>query len=701
MAVHTQLQFLLLLFSLFTPFATPLTFNFSTFPNDTTSLFIEGDAYYTDGKRLRLTKSAKEPKLAGNIGRATYSEPFLLRGNVSGKFRLADFTTHFTFVIDSQGNKSYGDGFVFFLAPKGSVLNSILGGGGKLGLPVADLPGGNEYPFVAVEFDIYQNPPPTYLDPPYDHVGVDVNNLRSNITMAWSGDIPNAKINNASISYNSSSKTLSVAYTTLVNDTAGIQKQVMRYLRYVVDLKQYLPDWVIVGFSAGTGDRNALPEIISWNFTSTSIVDEFVDSRDTTPPAAPNPDTVDEQKSRNNNKPLLAVGLGVGLSILVAAFALVWFIFRRKSVAGRNVEDTMMVLDNEFERGTGPMKFMYSVLARATNNFDEGEKLGEGGFGGVYRGFIRDLNAFVAVKRVSKGSKQGLKEYAAEVRIIGRLRHRNLVQLIGWCHENGELLLVYELMPHGSLDSYLFKAGSFLNWEVRYKIALGLGSGVLYLHEGCEQCILHRDIKASNVMLDLNFNVKLGDFGLARLVEHEKGSLTTIVAGTRGYMALDYVVSGKASKESDVYSFGVVALEIACGRKSMDFDLENSRIILVDWVWGLYGEGKLIEAADPKLCGDFDERQMECLMIVGLWCAHPDYTCRPPIQQAIQVLNFKDQLPTVPAIMPMAPSFARPVMTFSDTISGSETDHTKSSKSDITNSSGLSSYSANDNSSPL
>lgn len=133
----------------------------------------------------------------------------------------------------------------------------------------------------------------------------------------------------------------------------------------------------------------------------------------------------------------------------------------------------------------------------------------------------------------------------------------------------------------------------------------------------------------------------------------------------------------------------------------MDFDLENSRIILVDWVWGLYGEGKLIEAADPKLCGDFDERQMECLMIVGLWCAHPDYTCRPPIQQAIQVLNFKDQLPTVPAIMPMAPSFARPVMTFSDTISGSETGHTKSSKSDITNSSGLSSYSANDNTSPL
>ncbi|PRQ31181.1 putative protein kinase RLK-Pelle-L-LEC family [Rosa chinensis] len=513
--------------------------------------------------------------------------------------------------------------------------------------------------------------------------------------MAWSGDIPNAKINSASISYNSSSKNLSVAYTTFVNDTAGIQKQVIRYLNYVVDLKQYLPDWVIVGFSAAAGDRIALSEIISWNFTSTSIVDEIVHATDTAP-ATRNPDTV-EQKSRNNNIPRIAVGLGVGGSILVAGLALVWFIFRRKRQALKNDERSMVALNDEFERGTGPRKFLYSELARATSNFDEGDKLGEGGFGGVYRGFIKDLNTYVAVKRVSKGSKQGLKEYAAEVRIIGQLRHRNLVQLIGWCHENGDLLLVYEFMPHGSLDSYLFKAEGFLNWEVRYKIALGLASGVLYLHEGCEQCILHRDIKSSNVMLDLNFNVKLGDFGLARLVEHERGSLTTIVAGTRGYMALDYVVTGKASKESDVYSFGVVALEIACGRRSMDFDLESKRINLVEWVWQLYGEERLIEAADPKLCGDFDEKQIECLMIVGLWCAHPDYNFRPPILQAIQVLNFKEQLPILPAIMPMAPSFARPVRPLSDTISGSEIGLPKSSNI----SSKLASSSANYHSSPL
>ncbi|KAK9933933.1 hypothetical protein M0R45_021102 [Rubus argutus] len=260
-----------------------------------------------------------------------------------------------------------------------------------------------------------------------------------------------------------------------------------------------------------------------------------------------------------------------------------------------------------------------------------------------------------------------MKEYAAEVRIISRLRHRNLVQLIGWCHEK-KLLLVYEFMTNGSLDSHLFKQKSLLSWEVRYKIALGLASGLLYLHQEWEQCVLHRDIKSSNVMLDSNFDAKLGDFGLARLVDHGKPSQTTIVAGTRGYMALEYVTTGKASKESDVYSFGVVALEIACGRKPIDVSLEANQIEMVEWVWELYGRGKVNEAADPKLCGRFDEQQMECLMIVGLWCAHPNYNFRPSIQQAIKVLSFEAALPLLSSEMPVA-TFPLPM---SLSISGSK-----------------------------
>nr|GFA49126.1 L-type lectin-domain containing receptor kinase IX.1-like [Tanacetum cinerariifolium] len=241
--------------------------------------------------------------------------------------------------------------------------------------------------------------------------------------------------------------------------------------------------------------------------------------------------------------------------------------------------------------GTGPKRFTYHELAQATGDFAENEKLGEGGFGGVYKGFLKDSNTFVAVKRVSKSSKQGIKEYASEVRIISRLRHRNLVQLIGWCHQKGELMLVYEYMENGSLDSHLFKAKSLLTWDARYKIAHGLASALLYLHEEWEQCVLHRDIKASNVMLDSNFNAKLGDFGLAKLVDHEKGSQTTMLAGTLGYMAPECVVTGKA---------------------------QENQIRLLEWVWGLYGTGTLLQAVDPRLGLDFKEEEIKHLMMVGL-----------------------------------------------------------------------------------
>ncbi|PIN10972.1 Non-specific serine/threonine protein kinase [Handroanthus impetiginosus] len=210
-------------------------------------------------------------------------------------------------------------------------------------------------------------------------------------------------------------------------------------------------------------------------------------------------------------------------------------------------------------------------------------------------------------------------------------------------------------MPNGSLDYHLFGRRSQLSWTLRYKISIGLASALLYLHEEWEQCVLHRDIKSSNVMLDSNFNVKLGDFGLARLMDHELGPQTTGVVGTLGYLAPEYVSTGTASKESDVYSFGVVALEIATGRKSVDKQLEKG---LVEWVWDLYGNGQLISAADERMQMDFEPKQVECLMIVGLWCAHPDRTLRPSIRQANRVLGFEADLPQLPTKMPIAMYYA-------------------------------------------
>ncbi|MFS7922774.1 putative protein kinase RLK-Pelle-L-LEC family [Helianthus anomalus] len=301
-----------------------------------------------------------------------------------------------------------------------------------------------------------------------------------------------------------------------------------------------------------------------------------------------------------------------------------------------------------------PRRFSYHELARSTVDFAETEKLGEGGFGGVYKGFLKDLSMWVAVKMASRTSKQGIKEYVSEVRIISRLRHRNLVQLIGWCHEKGELLLAYEFMENGSLDLHLFKGKSMLTWNSRYKIAHGLASVLLYLHEEWEQCVLHRDIKSSNVMLDSNFNVKLGDFGLAKLVDHEKSTQTTTLAGTFGYMAPEYLFTGRSTKESDVFSFGVVALEIACGRKATDYISLEKQIRLVEWVWELYGNDSTLEAVDPSLGSEFDEEEVRRLMSIGLWCVHPDSEFRPSMRQGIKVLNSEASMPLLPSKMPIA-----------------------------------------------
>ena len=262
---------------------------------------------------------------------------------------------------------------------------------------------------------------------------------------------------------------------------------------------------------------------------------------------------------------------------------------------------------------------------------------------------LSESNVDVAVKRVSEGSKQGRKEYISEVKIISHLRHWNLVQLIGWCHEHDELLLVYKYMPNGSLDSHPYGAKTTLTWPGRYNVIQGLACALLYLHEEWEQCIVHRDIKPSNIMLDTNFNAKLGDFGLTRLVDHNLGSKTTILAGTMGFLAPECATTGKASKEFDVYVFGMVYLEIVCGRKPIEPQTEPNKVNLVKWVWELHGKGQLLEAVDHKLNMEFDKEQIQCLIVVDLWCCHPNPASRPSARKVLNVLNFEAPLPNLPS----------------------------------------------------
>lgn len=407
-------------------------------------------------------------------------------------------------------------------------------------------------------------------------------------------------------------------------------------------------------------------------------------------PSVPQP-----PQNSGGRSPLSRIGLLVGVSVgsvlfLIIIGSLIWLFVRRRrrmqvetreeameqGLDERNFFDDDQAMEDDFEKGTGPKRFRYSDLVVATDNFSDDKKLGQGGFGLVYKGFLHELNLHVAIKRVSKGSKQGRKEYASEVRVIRRLRHRNLVQLIGWCHGGGELLLVYEFMPNGSLDRHHYGAtNAMLSWPVRHEIVLGLGSALLYLHQDWEQCVLHRDIKPSNVMLDASFNAKLGDFGLARLVDHGQGSLTTALAGTMGYMDPECMSTARTNTESDIYSFGVVLLEIACGRRPIVVaDQEEDTIHLTQFVWDSYGRGRILDAADARLEGEFDVREMECVMVVGLWCSQLDCSLRPSIRQAVNVLRFEAPLPVLPARMPVAtymPPVDRQSCTSSDVTGGS------------------------------
>ncbi|XP_042438401.1 L-type lectin-domain containing receptor kinase IX.1-like [Zingiber officinale] len=615
------------------PSSSSLFFNFSNFYNvgNGSDILLQGDALNSNNF-IELTKNTGSELNTDSVGRASYYKELLLLWDAQTG-QLTDFTTRFVFSIAELINPAImepGDGLAFFLsAPPYLVPVDSNGRGLGLFSNVVPPPPTPPHSTVAVEFDTFQNK--EYGDPPYRHVGIDVNSLNSTKTAAWSNDSVADMV--AWVIYNGTSHNLSVFLSS--EDDRELSDAVL-VLSDTIDLRKVLPEEVVIGFSAATGGSGVETHTIhSWSLDSTL-------------------------QPRKKGKTALLTCFVVGgaiLVFLVAASGALWFFKRRQRTNGKDEEDDWMfdeAMDDEFERERGPKRFAYPELVRATRDFSDEGKLGEGGFGSVYRGVLKDPKLEVAIKKVSKGSKQGRKEYMSEVKIISRLRHRNLVQLVGWCHDRQELLLVYELVPNGSLDSYLHGgAAKTLDWGVRHRVALGLASALFYLHEEWEQCVVHRDVKPSNVMLDSTFSAKLGDFGLARLLDHHGGPQTmTVLAGTIGYMAPEYFYTGKASKESDVYSFGIVALEIACGRRPLMVE-ESGTVELARCVWELYGRKMILEAADENLKGEFDKKQMECLMVVGLWCAHPDPKLRPSMKQAINVLNFDSPWPELPPAMPV------------------------------------------------
>ncbi|XP_010547170.1 PREDICTED: G-type lectin S-receptor-like serine/threonine-protein kinase At1g11330 isoform X2 [Tarenaya hassleriana] len=293
--------------------------------------------------------------------------------------------------------------------------------------------------------------------------------------------------------------------------------------------------------------------------------------------------------------------------------------------------------------------FEFQVLAAATDDFALANKIGQGGFGPVYKGKMEEGQE-IAVKRLSRASGQGLEELVNEVVVISKLQHRNLVRLLGCCIEGEERLLVYEFMPKKSLDSYLFDPlkQKLLHWKTRFRIMEGICRGLLYLHRDSRLRIIHRDLKPSNILLDEHLNPKISDFGLARIFHgnEDEAANTRRVVGTYGYMSPEYAMEGLFSEKSDVFSLGVILLEIISGRRSSSFHKDEETTNLLAYAWKLWNEGKASELADPAVYDEGFEKEIRRCVHISLLCVQELANDRPSVSTVIWMLsNENSDLP--------------------------------------------------------
>ncbi|KAG6387372.1 hypothetical protein SASPL_152559 [Salvia splendens] len=292
-------------------------------------------------------------------------------------------------------------------------------------------------------------------------------------------------------------------------------------------------------------------------------------------------------------------------------------------------------------------QFDLSIIVKATNDFSMDNKLGEGGFGPVYKGVL-DEGQEIAVKRMSKTSHQGVDEFKNEVICIAKLQHRNLVKLLGWCVQGTEKMLVYEYMTNKSLDLILFNPtrSLLLDWPRRFNIINGIARGLMYLHQDSRLRVIHRDLKASNILLDCDMNPKISDFGLARTFGgNETGGNTSRVVGTYGYMSPEYAVDGMFSVKSDVFSFGVIVLEIVSGKRNRGFVHSDHRLNLLGHAWMLYEEDRSIELVEPCAKKSCDISEVTRSIHVGLLCVQQHPEDRPSMSSVVMMLSNGGALP--------------------------------------------------------
>ncbi|KAF7849730.1 hypothetical protein BT93_L0344 [Corymbia citriodora subsp. variegata] len=335
---------------------------------------------------------------------------------------------------------------------------------------------------------------------------------------------------------------------------------------------------------------------------------------------------------RRSTMPLIAgIAVTVGVMLFLSTFVAI-YLLRKRERPNSNQETAALRI------ATGALTFNYSELHNATNGFSLANKLGQGGFGIVYKGILGD-GRLVAVKKLSVTSDQGNNQFLAEIAMISAVQHRNLVKLYGCCVHGDKRLLVYEFLENGSLDHALF------DWGTRYDICLAIARGLAYLHEESRVRIVHRDVKASNILLDSSLNPKISDFGLAKLYNDKMTHISTRIAGTVGYLAPEYAMRGHLTEKTDVFAFGVVALEIVGGKTNCASEEEAS---LLEWAWHLYENERHVELVDPRL-SEFEEEEVKRVIHVALLCTQMQPSLRPPMSSVVAMLLGRTNLIPVPS----------------------------------------------------
>ncbi|MCO5597700.1 hypothetical protein L7F22_051781 [Adiantum nelumboides] len=571
-----------------------------------------------------------------NVGRITYNQPLQIK---DASNQLLSFFTTFAFNITTttKYNES-GDGIAFVMTTDPEPPPNSTGR--FLGL-MPETPKDRHQRFLAIEFDTFQNLQAEILDPSASHIGLDISSLASvkPVFDTANKSHPLHLYNNytitAWVSYNASTHLIQVWAT----NSSHPERPLTPILSSTQNLSRVFKNHtsIYVGITAASGNNSQVTILYSWNFT-----------------------VVGEPSKRTSSSPLpvLRILIPVLVSVLtltLAICAIALIAFRRRKALALHEQRNRAAIENA---SVSVHRYRYNELRRATQNFSRERKIGRGGFSSVYKGILHDETE-VAIKKM----KDGLVEadiIAREVQIISKIKHRNLLELEGWCYERGEALLVYNYMPKGSLDSYLYgekrRCGEELDSKARFKIIVGVAAGLAYLHRGLDECILHRDVKAANVLLTETLESKLGDFGLARLIAHDE-IVTITAAGTIGYVAPEVVHTGRVTEKADVYSFGVLALEVACGRKAIDpYSSTYSR--LVDWVWLLCQQkSTIMDALDPSLTSDTmampalaedpiraaianeELQKWACVLHLGLLCCQADPDMRPFMIEVHQALK--------------------------------------------------------------